>query len=140
MSVDSYVYQIDQIDKELKRLGDQSKALRLQKKQQTKALYGLMKSQGLEKVGTGKKTITLEKCEKMSQTGGQRAKAKPKGQKKREEIGLLREQGVPNPEALYAQLESVRKPIQNDSIVSPKNTSSSSGKKQKSSLDEMLGF
>lgn len=153
MSEFSYIKEINSIDAELKRISNRSKNLRAQKTRAMVGLHTYMRSHNLEKVGEGKNTITLKKCESYLPNRPKK-KAKPKSRKREDAIKLFRTAGIPNPEKFYSDFEETQKIEELQSINNNKKSTGgfddifgqeTSKRKKKhnnndSSFDPFLGF
>jgi len=107
MSTVSYVNEINSIEKEIKRLTDRLKQLRMQKKIANEKLCSYMSKYNLESIGDGKNTIYYNKIQPKS-----RKKTKPKKDRKEESVKLFRDMGIPDPLGFFDQLELIK--ISND--------------------------
>lgn len=147
-SYEGYMFELNSIDIELKRINDHAKNLRLQRTTILNALYRYMSSNNLEKVSYGKREISLKQCAPKEKRGP----TKPKKEKKREAIELFRNEGIPNPEKFYEVFESTQKPIardtpernntnsnyNDDDIFGPSSKTKKKGKNN--AYDSQLGF
>jgi hypothetical protein len=152
-SYEGYLYELNTIDTELKRINEHAKNLRLQRTRVLGALYRYMCSNNLEKVSYGKKDITLKQCTPREKRGP----TKSKKEKKHAALELCREVGIPDPERFYKEFEDTQKipkRILNtnessstnsytdngvDDIFGSSNTKKK-GKSTKSAYDASLGF
>lgn len=96
----SYVRQIESLNKEIKRLNSVVKKLRSQRSTIELHLYNTMEKNHIEEVGKYK----LEKLKPK-----EKVKRKSKKQQKKEAISLFYEIGVPDPETIYEELERRKK-------------------------------
>ena len=94
MEAETYLCEIHNIDIELKRINDHAKGLRDQKSRLMGKLYNYMDTNDLEKVGSGKDTITIKKCTPKSK---KTSNLKPKSQRKLDALELFMDAGIPNP-------------------------------------------
>jgi len=136
MNERSYLDEINSIDAELKRINIHTKSLRTQKVKAMNGLYQYMKSHNIQKVGN----ITIEKC---APKNTQRAKAKPKSERKKLAINLFREVGIPDPINFYNEFEKLQKNTgneeNNDDFYSQPQKRKR-GKKGQDTIDPFLGF
>lgn len=93
-----YVYEIQSIDKELKRLNQHIRNLREQKKRAETDLYNYMDRHNIEQV----EGIKIQKIRPK-----ERKKVKPKKQREQDAINHLRRMGFSFPEKFYKELKSV---------------------------------
>jgi hypothetical protein len=132
-----YLYEINSIDTELKRVTEHTKALKLQRSKAMSGLYSYMTSNNLQKVGEGKNAITINKCAPKI-----KKKTKPKKYKRDDAINLFRDAGIPDPESFYLDFEKTQKSVANncgdDSDIFAET--SKRGKKSKDVYDASLGF
>ena len=104
MSSSSYINEINSLDKEIKRLNDRLKQLRMQRKNASNNLYNYMNSHNIDSVGYGKDSISIKTVEPKT-----RKKIKPKKERKNETINLCREIGIPNPLEFFEKLEAIKR-------------------------------
>ena len=133
-------------------MNERSKALKAQKAKSLEGLYYYMKTRNIDRVGSGKQTITIEKCN----PNKKRAKVKPKKQRREDAIELFREVGINDPINFYEDFEKTQKNNRGVEINSNKKddtqytddyleelfgSSKKKGKKRKDeAYDDMLGF
>jgi hypothetical protein len=133
---DMYLYEIQKIDKELKRLNAHAKNLRSQRTKSMTGLHHYIVSNGIKQVGSGKNVITIKKCAPKEKRS---SKLKPKSQRRAEALELLTNAGLPNPEEFYNDLERVQKAT-NGVGDDTGGGSSSKKKNNKNDYDPLLGF
>jgi hypothetical protein len=141
MDGSSYVYEIEKIDRELKRINAHAKNLRTQRNRSMAGLYNYMKSNNLEQVGSGKNIITIKKCAPKEK---KISKLKPKAQRRAEALELFSDAGIPNPEQFYEDLERVQRAerAEQSEMENMEITGNKSKKKRnnKNDYDPLLGF
>jgi hypothetical protein len=152
-SYEGYLYELNTIDTELKRINEHAKNLRLQRTRVLGALYRYMCSNNLDKVSYGKKDITLKQCTPREKRGPTISKK----EKKKNALELYREVGIPDPERFYKDFENTQKAQRMtntnessstnnnngmDDIFGPSNARNKEkkGKSTKSAYDASLGF
>jgi hypothetical protein len=139
MNEHSYVREINSIDRELKRINAHAKSLRAQKTSAMVGLHHYMVNHNLEKVGTGKNTITLKKCESHLPNRPKR-NAKPKAQKKADAIMLFREVGIPDPDTFYHEFEMTQKLQENALLSDNLRKDGKKSRKNEKDVDPFLGY
>jgi hypothetical protein len=137
MNGEAYLYEIQKIDKELKRLNAHAKSLRSQRAKSMTGLHHYMVSHNLQQVGSGKNTITIKKCAPKEKRS---SKLKPKSQRRAEALELLTNAGLPNPEQFYDDLERVQKATNTVSDDPGGGSSSKKKKNNRNDYDPLLGF
>ena len=135
----SYLNEINSIDSELKRITAHTKILRTQKTKAMNGLHQYMVARNIEKVGN----ITIEKC---APKNSQRAKVKPKCERKELAINLFRQAGIPDPISFYNDFERTQKNTNqennaaNDDDFYLQPQKRKRGKKNQDTIDPFLGF
>lgn len=104
MQSSTYINELTSLDKEIKRLSDRLKELRLQRKRTSGNLYNYMVRNNLDTVGHDKTAISIKTIEPKD-----RKKTKPKKARRNDTINLCREVGIPNPTAFFEQLEALKR-------------------------------
>lgn len=119
MSAQSYLYELNLLDTEIKRLSEQLKLLRTRRTSLLSRIHITMKAEGLNKIGEGKKAITLEKCSPKQP----RLKPKPKTERQQDAIVLFRNVGIPDPVTFYAEFQKTQKNNSTKTSIQSKDNS-----------------
>jgi|GEM_PF-3901155 len=121
-TLDSYIYTINSINDELKKLNSRCKSLRIQKKETEDHLKQEMKCRGIVEY----KGIHIDNLVK------KRLPIKPKKEKREDAINLFRNTGIIQPEKLWEELEQT--------WVNYSKNSKKTSKHKKKNFDPLLGF
>ena len=140
-SHEAYLHELGVIDIELKRINEHAKSLRLQRSRILGALYRYMMNNNLERIPYGNKGLTIKQCSPKTK----KKTTKPKKEKRRDGIELLREAGIPDPIQFYEAFENTQKSANTNDVNNTNNRNddifgSNTKKKKINAYDEQLGF
>ncbi|HSA76203.1 MAG TPA: hypothetical protein VLE02_01540 [Nitrosarchaeum sp.] len=98
MEIDYHVHRYNEVTKELSRLAEQAKKLRIHKKDAQKKLYEQMEKYGYESYkGIKRSKIAPPK---------ERKKSKNKNQRQKDAVALLSSLGIHNSEEIWNRIEN----------------------------------
>lgn len=100
----SYVNEINSLEAEIKRLNKRLKELRETKRNSENNLYMLMKSENIDQITYEGRTISIEKI-----TPKNKKKILPKKQRDELTKNYLRDQGIPDPEEIFQEIQRLKK-------------------------------
>jgi len=123
---DGYVYEINSLKAEIKRLNERTKKLREQKRTAEKHLYKHMHTHKVEKY----ENITIKSIRPK-----EKQKRKPEKAKRTDAISLFRDVGIPDPENFWVEFKATQKYINGET-----DQQTESRPDKKGGYDAFLGF